>query len=371
MEINYGRAAEFDSALDSGFGRIMNHLKHQSPARFRISFVETNIIFAVPAQARNKPEGVGEMPDARLNHKQELGNTGLTNVVRSECVLWPGGGKLIQSRFDLLGIQTHRSGIRFGDNYLEKFTTEVRQDKFDTLRSGWGEIRNRQPSDFSGLPLFLSKQSLHEFISNCKLISLGFEQASAAGSIYKMNLVASVDALVRDYCVHFDQETLDPVAINTYLPNGILYSTTTLSFRVGTDGAKNKFVCNRAETTVYNDKFIRSKSVWTLSEAEEDVNVNSDNRESFIPERTRVLDTRFSKALAYHMGNRLPTAQEVQLMLTKSNGVAIYEAATSRTFPGDEMARPIASKQSRSVIIVLMAVPTVFFLVWFLKRKYQ
>jgi len=194
--------------------------------------------------------------------------------------------------------------------------------------SGRGSIQPRNSKLLSGVPVFLSKSTIKDFILNSPNADLEIGDSSKNPNCYLIKIFTPPKSIVGSYKLVLDSASLVPVEFNSYLPDGKPCSLTELQFLKNDDSS---IFCKQARVKLYSDGAVIADSIWTIEKIEKDGLPLKENFESFFPPLTRVSDRRFAKPIAYHMGRRLPTSNEIHLMLTMpaGKGVARYEAATT------------------------------------------
>jgi hypothetical protein len=333
---------------------------------YKLTCIETNITYAIRDRyaALSKMKAPDELQRlAKMN--EEGGQKAETNISTSEIYSWRGGSQIVTETINLQNKQKERTGTRNGGLLIEKFSQEVADRIDETMMSGSGSVRRRSgSSDYSGIPIFATLDCVRHFINRAKSIECS-NVSDGIATRFQVTLGIDGSGPVSKYHILFETNYLTPISLSSYLGNGELYSETKIAYGVGEQAGG--FVCDAAKTIIYESGRIKREIYWNTS----GFNTNSEAANEsgpFIPERTRVEDTRLGKAVCYHMGVRMPTPEEVQSMVISSNGVMAYEAATSRIHAGDSLSSGAVTsrKFSGRIFLFLSAVTllSITFIVW-------
>ena len=349
---------------------LVNILKALSPepgktlTGYKITARETNITFShfSPIAMMLKSDSAKLDGESRAILEEELrkhpGNQ--TNVssyiyrfgdtgASISCQVFDSFGKLIRERKTLLW-----------DDEVFEFRQGYEQDRDHNPDYGSGSIKNRDPNELVGIPTFFSKSTLRDFITKSPNSSVEIGSLSENQHGYVVTLSATPGSGLGISKLFFESGALRPIGLNNYLADGAPYTVCDLQFD---ELGRRPFVCNRAETQLLAKGGLSMLFIWINEGVERDEPPLTDNRESFFPPRARIADSRQAKSLFYHMGKRLPSSNQLNLMTTSIKGVAAYEAATSVRLPGDLTIKP--PKSSLLVVSVMVCIglaPLLFFI---------
>src|SRR5581483_6772468 len=187
-----------------------------------------------------------------------------------------------------------------------------------------GEISNRRGSDVVGLPLFLSKQTLYGWLTSAEGLSLRTGTSLSGTPCHILDITRGSESPINKYELFISMTELSPIELNSYANEGSLFSRTRLLF----DTQNQPSVCINADTEFFNNGQVFRHIGWRRKLIHPEDKPLQVDLQTFFTSGTRVSDQRFSKTLSYRVGFRLPTQEELQIMLTNANGIPIYEAAT-------------------------------------------
>lgn len=313
--------------------RILNALP-QVPAGllsgYKVSARETNIVF-------------GQLNSATKSSKQ-------TNVCAYVYRFGVGVVSISCQTFDLSGKLIKERNTFLTRDEVWDYNNSHKEGTDGGSRSDWGSIQSRGSTILSGVPAFLSKSELHDFIKKSPSAIVEIGNSSKGRNCYIVKVATPPKSLVETYKLFLDFNTLTPVEFNSYLSNGTPCSLTELQFE---EPGGSPFVFKKAQAKLFSEGLLIMDSSWTSENVERDGIPLKESFETFFPPHTRISDRRFTRPLAYHMGRRLPTSNEIQIMLTITNGVAKYEAASS--FGGVPTGDGVTHKQPSWPILTFLA----------------
>jgi hypothetical protein len=235
-------------------------------------------------------------------------------------------------------------------------------------QTGSASIRKRGNSVLVGIPIFLSKLILRDFIIGLQMVSSEVGRSSEGNECNVLTIAADRNSPVSKYKIFISLVNNEPVQIDSYYTDGSLFSQTQLQFE---SPNSPPFLCKSAVTRFYENGKPKRLSEWTLMAFEKDRPFPVDSVASFLPPQTLVNDERFAKPISYHMGKHPPTSDEVSLMLTSKKGVAAYEAATGVPYP-EPTSNAFLSKHrkwAKVIFLVLAVAPLIFFLPKLISKK--
>jgi hypothetical protein len=255
-------------------------------------------------------------------------------------------------RRDLAGDLTQERKTLIQNDEIWEYTDFHKGVSNGEMNSNVGSIERRKERVLVGVPAFLSKSTLYDFITKSPSANVEIGTSSKGTNSYVIKISCPPKSLVDSYRLYLNSNTLMPVELNSYLPDGSVSSLTTLQFE---DSGEKSNVCKRAESKIFSGGALIMQSFWlSVSLEKDDLPIKeAKDLDSFFPPLTRVSDRRFARPFLYHMGRRLPNSNEIDLILSSSNGVAKYEAATTsgRGMPLDGAV--VAKKPSWPILAVL------------------
>ena len=336
---------------------------------FKITALETNVDidkgkFARDILQSNIKTNFNEAQVAMLENQSHAGPK--TNTVHYIYKFGNGVIYISREQFDALGKLTQRETVFVTADEIREYHNPVEADGVPGEGYvGRAEIRNREINGLVGLPVFLSKSVLHDWIENSSVKSCETGKASTGQDCYIITLSGTPHSPIQKYKVFFSLDTYSPVEYDSYLTNGAIFAHTYLQFD---EPGKVPFVCMKAIGQAFSSGKVSRQYVWVVQNIEEDKTPLSENAETFIPPKTQVWDQRFSKPLNYHMGAHPPTPDQINLMLTDSNGVASYESGIFIQ-AGTNKISSERRNWIRGIFIILIISPLLIFLPKSLKKR--
>jgi hypothetical protein len=187
-----------------------------------------------------------------------------------------------------------------------------------------GEICPRVGSVPTGVPCYLSKAILAEWLRSAPDAVCAAGTSSAGSNCYVLTVSAPVESPIRKYELFVRINDMCPIELSSCLSDGKVYAITRLEF----DGDSASGFCKRASTRVFSGEHVFKESLWERIGVEKDDSALGNGKDSFFTIGTQVLDRRFIKPITYSYGTRMPNEEEVKAMLKDARGVVNYQRAT-------------------------------------------
>lgn len=279
---------------------VLKHLQWPSGGMsgYKIAAHETNTVFLQGGKAQITAS----------SYEYQFGD----EVASISCRVFDPSGSLIRERRVLVA----------GNEVWEMNQTS--EATTNPTSSPYGHIELLGDNVLYGVPVFLSKFLLYEFLTKSKDVYV--DQMASTEKTLVIEIRAPTNAPIGFYRLFLDARDLRPVEFYSYLSDGTICSATSLSFEKSGD---LDFICKKADAKIFAQGRLIIQYSWVFTAAEKPEVPLVADFEAFFPPHARISDRRFSKMLAYHKGRRMPTSNEIHQMLTTSNGVMKYEAASS------------------------------------------
>jgi hypothetical protein len=326
---------------------------------YKITAVETNVIFLpnLAAMSVLQSDATNKLSKESLKFLRELASKKNKTETNTSSSVYQFDSKNILIFSQDYNGQSNlvlESKVLVTDGEVQSFYYPRNTPNADKVDSRWAEIRKRFTNSLVGMPIFLSKTTLREFIVNSGTCSYNTGDSSAGKACFIFTLPFAPGpfpsgSMIEGYKLFVQRDTLNPVEFNCYLSDGTLLSRTVLEFD---QPGQAPYVCRKAYSQDFRDGKLYKQSTWTVKSVEEDPEGIHQDPDVFIPQLTRVCDTRFEKQLSYFKGARLPNSAEINLMLTSPHGVPAYEAKTIVR----ETASARVSKRNNTARIILLSV---------------
>jgi hypothetical protein len=336
---------------------------------YKITALETNIIFNQNNTALEilQSDVKTNLNKAQITMLEELTHKSTSADTNICSYVYQFGDNVIsisREQFNMLGELIQKDTSLVTANEVREYHNSVKSS--GEHGTGWAEIRTRATNDLFGVPQFLSKSTLRDRIESSSVRGCEIGKSLSGQNCYIINISAPPHIPIGKYKLFLQSDTFSPVEFNSYLADGTLYSRTDLQFE---EPGNPPFLCKRADVQIFHDGKLHRQSIWVVEHVEEDKVPLMEKVESFIPQRTRVSDMRFSKPLFYHMGVHPPTSSQINLMLATTNGVPAYESGTYIPLP-DSINNSSERRYWVRIIFIIFMVSTFFiFLPKLLKKR--
>jgi hypothetical protein len=337
---------------------------------FEITALETNIIFdqnisVLEILQSNIRTNFSKSQIAALE-EMSRNNTGIVTNICSYVYKFDNGAIYIsREQFNTLGKLTQKDTIFVTATEVQEYHNPVKAIDGHGGNTGWAVIRNREGDALFGMPPYLSKSTLYNWIKSSSVQSCNTGKSLAGQDCYVITISAPPHVPIKRYKLFLQLETFLPVEFNGYLADGAIYSRTDLQFE---KSAAVPVVCKRAAGQTFKNGKLWRQFVWVTGNTVDDTASLPKNAESFIPPQTQVLDQRFSKPLNYRMGVHPPTSAQIKLMLRSTTGVASYEAGINIR-PGTRKISGEKRNWIRAIFIIIIITPLLIFLPKLLKKR--
>lgn len=240
-----------------------------------------------------------------------------------------------------------------------RISLQVRDDGKPNIPDG--RIWLRKSGVTGGWPMYLSRATLGELIKASPGASSSSGTLPNGEKCYTVDILATSNTPIANRKLVLTADDLRPVELCSYLPDGTLYSRTTLDF---SGDAKPPELCRTASYEQFRDGHVYQRSVWRLESVARLESPPTETVNGFFAPLTAVMDERFSRPLTYMVGSRLPNNLEVEQMLTNRHGVARFEAATLSRGAGPlATAHPRLQAAKRVVVALVLVLTTLMFLI--------
>jgi len=297
---------------------------------FRVSAVETNVTFSA-----NHPafEALSARPEIRkelerMRRAPDVGRTSIVSYVYSyqsdtswmESVARDSLGKPVWVRKEVATEHETLSLLTFLD---------VPDAVINARNNATGELRVRDKAFLPGVPFFLGRGRLGEWLRDASDVKCSHAAGSSGENYYNLEVttrpLAPPTPSLR-FKLTLNASDLTPLEFSVYGPTGATDSRTQIEYGEYGSGLS---LCRRATTQTLSGNRPYRQSVWELVSVEPEQHRETPTSASFFPLGATISDHRFSIPISYRLGTRPPTDAEIQLMLTNRTGVPLYEAATS------------------------------------------
>lgn len=211
-----------------------------------------------------------------------------------------------------------------------------------------GEIKKAESGRASGVPLFLGRGTLWEWLSAASVTGRSQSTAPNGEDCFDLKFTGApsgVDGSDLAGRLVLRASDLTPAQLEFHGPEGAVQYSAEIQFG---DAGYGLSLCKSATLRYYHGKSLFRLSMWHLVAVEAERPRETPTIMSFFPARTYLRDERFARPLSYRLGSRPPTEAEIRRMLTDTNGVAValYEAAT------DPAGRPDSFRGRRVILLV-------------------
>lgn len=231
---------------------------------------------------------------------------------------------------------------------------------------GSAELLKRETNTLFGLPIFLSKYSLFDFVVGSKTCIYDTGSSLSGLNCDIITVERQPNSPIKQFRIYVQQDTLAPIEFDTYLAGNQMYSHGELRFE---SFDHKPCFCSEATVKVYNGDKLTMQSNWRFDRISKNTGRGVENFAALLPRRTQIMDQRFTKILNYHMGLRLPNENEIEAMLSNNVGTAYYEAASSSPLHRNGEIPRTERNWIRVAVIIIMVLPVLIILVKTLNRK--